>query len=141
MFDRVIINRKEGDTVVKEVTKTVIEKRAPTDESLSLLHEMYSKTKESILGAFLVENDLIDFTILFMEDVICPQLKYAILIKVNGHTFIKEFLLPRQRGFHNDILKHDRELMKSIIEQVSILVAETIMRSTDLSQIGLIGKY
>ncbi len=142
MFDRIVIHRT-SPVQVREVTKTVIEKKAPTDESMRLVDEIYEKTKAKIFASYLVRTDLIKFSLIFIENMMNPSFNYVVLIEVNGTVFQREFEIPRQfqRKFTSNQLELDRELLTVILEKVSQIIAFELLKQIDLSTVGLSQDY
>ena len=63
---------------------TIIEKRAPTDESVRLLYDMENAAREKIKDSIRLENSIIDCVIHVVDDMTSFGKKYGAVFKING---------------------------------------------------------
>lgn len=103
------------------INKTVHEHRAPTDDSVKLLREMESASKESIIGSVLVEdNTLNGLVVIFnMEPAIFARVAY-IRFTFNGkeHVVKKELDHKFEWGRPEDKTEAVRMLFDAVMEQL-----------------------
>lgn len=116
------------ETVNTPYEKTVIEKRAPTDDSIRLFGEIQDKAYKSILGTINVQNNLLNVTaILYLNpltrDAIC---EYRLLLnnkEINGKLTIEDPYLKR------DSYEYKMTIFKTIVEDASKDIAVEIIKS------------
>jgi len=72
MFDRVTVQNR-----TEYVTKEVIEKRAPTDESVKLLREMEAAAQAEVIKALKIEGNGFTAHVDLLKDVAQPYLLIA----------------------------------------------------------------
>lgn len=80
-----------SDTYLNRSTPTssyhsVVEKRAPTDESVRLLKEFEQVAKDKVINSQHLDNNLITATLWQMQDPLSWKDNYKILVKINGKT-------------------------------------------------------
>jgi len=116
MFDR--ITKNEITEVTREVTKNVsiVEKRAPTDESVRLLQEMQEKAKESILGHWVLEDNVFKAEWFRMADPHGLDEILSIRYFLNGiERKIKVRLCLYSGMNHNELLRITTEKVRMAI--------------------------
>jgi 5-enolpyruvylshikimate-3-phosphate synthase len=87
MFDRQALVFVDAGSRTQHTTstKTVIEKRAPTDESVRLLREMEAAVEKKFLSQFKVEqNTGFSARVVIASDPMNFQLVYHLLFALNG---------------------------------------------------------
>lgn len=114
MFDRYVLGRYSVEYV--PYTKTVIEKRAPTDDSIRLYEEIKEKAYNSILDSCTIETNTLHSKCLVYRDVYSFSTKLKYSFNLNGKEYantisIKEDLVGDRREYLNIIYK---ELTKLI---------------------------
>lgn len=104
-------------------TKTVVEKKAPTDESIRLYGEMLDKARDSIVDSFQLDGNIVKCTCVAFED----------MEKWNGkHTMSYKIIINEReiRGeFHLGIedMHEDRKPEKALLERISKHISNAIL--------------
>lgn len=62
----------------------VIEKRAPTDESVRLLKEMEQKARDKIIASIELDSNLVKGRVYVMKDYLSGKNNFAVLMDING---------------------------------------------------------
>jgi ferredoxin-fold anticodon binding domain-containing protein len=78
---------------------TVIEKRAPTDQSVALLMEMEEAARKKVIETIVVADTSFECKIHKMYDGLSDQDKYAIHYKMNGLQRNVTVNIDRYKGF------------------------------------------
>lgn len=81
MFDSVHESYQVGPS---SIAVSVIERRAPTDESVRLLKEFEDKAREKVVESMRLTNNTIESVIHRHDDPINMQTHFCIFYKVNG---------------------------------------------------------
>lgn len=114
MFDRdnrVYVTNKNPETI------NIVEKRAPTDESIKILKEMQKEVAESIIERFPFMVFDVRGELIVLREFAIPRKRYVARIKLNGHfinveMFIDDFAeIKKQQIFE--------QLFKTIAERIS----------------------
>src|ERR1700680_185141 len=84
-----IVPMYRGPSHVTE-TRTVIEKRAPTDDSVRLLREMEAKAEARILESVRVADTVFECVVHSYRDVVNDKMVYRAVVKLNGRTVTAE---------------------------------------------------
>lgn len=116
------------ETVNIPYEKTVIEKRAPTDDSIRLFGEIQDKAYKSILGTINVQNNLLNVAAIlyidpFTRNAIC---EYRLLLnnkEINGKLTIEEPYLKLYS------YEYKMTIFKAIVEDASKDIAVEIIKS------------
>lgn len=66
------------------VSMDVIEKRAPTDESVRLLKEMEQKARDKVIASIELDSNLVKGRVYVMKDYLSGKNKFAVLMDING---------------------------------------------------------
>lgn len=66
------------------VSMDVIEKRAPTDESVRLLKEMEQKARDKIIASIELDSNLVKGRVYVMKDYLSGKNNFAVLMDING---------------------------------------------------------
>lgn len=74
------------------VNISVVEKRAPTDESIKILHEMETAVKKDIIKAISLVDNTFNGVIHHMSDVLTGQTRIAFIFSINGKRCTTNFL-------------------------------------------------
>ena len=104
--------------------KTIIHKRAPTDESIELYEEMKEKAYNSILDSIKVDGNILNFSAIVYKDpnsfhTIC---KYKVVL--NGYNIIGEIKVD-ETEFR---LLRKEEIQKKIFEDVSKYITFELLK-------------
>lgn len=76
------------------VNKTVVEQRAPTDESVCLLNEMTQKARENLVAGFATSNNTLQATWALFEEVQTAERVYLCKAILNGNEKILTIKIP-----------------------------------------------
>lgn len=91
MFDTYEI--RQGGSQHHSHTHTIIEKRAPTDESVRLLREMEEKARQQVLSAIRLENCPIDGVVLVHHDQYhSGNREFLLCCRINGKPLEVRYL-------------------------------------------------
>lgn len=66
------------------VSVDVIEKRAPTDESVRLLKEMEQKARDKVIASIELDSNLVKGRVYVMKDYMSGKNNFAVLMDING---------------------------------------------------------
>lgn len=120
MFDRYVIEQRHTEYVPYE--KTVIEKRAPTDESIRLYEEMKEKAYSSILGSIELRDNVLNANCIMYEEVFSRDKVCKYRLTLNGREITGEI-----RTSTLDF--SDRQsLMQKIVDDASRHIAIEILK-------------
>lgn len=116
MFDFKI----EGPRVIRQET-TIVEKRAPTDESLKLLKEFQDKALEGLLQSVLIQDNVVNGVAVEMQfNGFIPEHVAIARFKINGTPITIK--TPTDRTKFTD----KRDLVKYFVEELAGKIAEEI---------------
>lgn len=136
--DRLVFVPGSGSqTNVHHHNTTVSEHRAPTDESIRILDEMYQKTIDRIIQRVNVRSQLVDIEAVFFEqDPPSSMYLCATKFSINEKRFGVRFEISRQdfnRMIHqansnNEMpqLEFIRRIYKAFSEEIAILICNEI---------------
>ena len=127
MFDKIEISNKSKEYVPYEKTVTVIENRAPTDLSISLLNDFQEKALENLIKTIKVSNNTIDGVVfLFKIDGTRFQRKFVFIFKLNGVEYKIEdnYDIDNTINFSNtlDIDNMANKIVSYISNRIAILL-------------------
>ncbi|WP_343735322.1 hypothetical protein [Acidovorax sp.] len=94
MFDTYVL--RHGGS--QHHTHTIIENRAPTDESLRLLKEMEKAAQDKMLGSIRLDNCPIDCVIHAHQDCMGLDLQFIVRLKINSQVIEIKHIHRRQHG-------------------------------------------
>jgi hypothetical protein len=115
MFDTYKIDRSH--TTYSPSKIDVVEKKAPTDESIRLLKEMQEKAFDNVVSCFqLSNNELNDITCWIYPDQYSFEERARIRFKLNGEVIDFTFKLPCKYIDASGVIPYIRE---KIVEQIS----------------------
>ena len=112
--DKVIINKhyNTNDT-------TVIQKRAPTDESVKLLKEFEEKAESKFCERIDIKTNLLDYTILeYAECLDHWGSKFRYFVKINDKDYQGDIQLDRYEIMKQPMLLF-QEIQKDLAEKIS----------------------
>ena len=98
--------------------KTVIEKRAPTDDSIRLFNEMKEKAYDSILDTIVIKNNTLNLSGVIYQDhkSYSTNCKYKVILnkqEITGEIFVSKAKIHNKkelcRAISKDISKHITE--------------------------------
>lgn len=123
MFDRTVV--LAGRTVTERVPyeKTVVEKRAPTDDSIRLYDEIKEKAYNSILGTIEIRDNSLNVVAILYEDFLAYHKVCKYRLKLNGKEITGEI-----RSSEVDL--QDRQaLLQEIVDKASRHIAVEILKT------------
>jgi hypothetical protein len=124
MFDKYFIPQSDGNT-----TKKVIEKRAPTDESIRLLKEFEEKSLNKIIDTIHVENNIISGTAFFVNDDFLTNSKYVYAkFTLNGRKYVTNKKISI-REYTSINISMEEYLFDFLIESISKEIARNFLES------------
>lgn len=82
MFDNVYESYQVGP---RSVGVSVVENRAPTDESVRLLKEMEAKAREQVVESMRLTNNTVEAVIHRYDDYMTTRTKFCIHYSINGN--------------------------------------------------------
>jgi len=119
LFDKTTINRHYHDT-------SIIEKRAPTDESVRLLKEMEEKAESKFLSRIELHNNYMDISVCeLVRNYADLDRKFYYGLKLNGESIggiveITELMF----------LKHgEMGVFKKVYEEVAKVISHLLIKS------------
>lgn len=134
--------------------KTVIEKRAPTDDSIRLAGEYTEKTQKQFMSAFKLEPNELGEGINANVFAFCdervgyatahPSIKYFTKFKLNGKTFEFDFEMDPFEVMELrriDSIEADKKIFQKVYKTISDTIALELIRSTGTKSIGLKEDY
>lgn len=118
MFNRINVTNSKTEYIPYE--KTIIEKRAPTDESVRLLLELQKEAKLNTLHNQNIYNEFkCEFSII--EDVYSYKKELVYKFFINGVEYKDIVILDE-----NDIDKGKERLLHIIVEKISIKMFKSL---------------
>ena len=126
MFDKVVLNGQSG-THHHQHNTSVIEKRAPTDESVKLLQEMQQKAFDSVFLQYRVDTNVVNGMVSYILNDF--EIPFATIIlwhfNLNGEQYeIKEEFKEIEAK-----MKGKEFAMRSLFEKVANKLAEQMMQN------------
>ena len=118
MFDRYNITPRPQEI---SMHMRVVEKRAPTDESVRLLKEMETAAQERVIESVKVGNATFECVIHRMDDMLSFDTVYLAIISVNGRK-----LRVEHRVRHDERLDQHQHLDQMIDKVARRLAAEVV---------------
>lgn len=119
MFDRIIVSRPKTEYVPYE--KTIVEKKAPTEESIRLLNEMQTEARKNIVKSITVEDNTFKYHISLFANTLTLGHTAIFKYSVNGTEYVKELPIP-------DSVGSSRALAGFVFDAVREELLETIGR-------------
>ena len=108
------------------VTRNVIEKRAPTDESVALLREMEQAAEARLIASIRLSNTPIDCVVRVERSAMSDEFIAHAITKVNGQTIEAEARVPTRE---EDKLKIVRDLIDRLGQEIAkMLIAKAVQQ-------------
>ena len=118
MFDSISFT---APTRTEYVTRTVHEHRAPTDESVKLLHEMEQKAQDKIEKTVRLESNSLKAVLHQMMDPLNLDSVYVIQLDLNGNR--------HRCVIRIDSLKNKEERIKYIVQELANQITCEVLKS------------
>ena len=125
MFDKYIVPTK-----TEFVTKDVHIHRAPTDESVKLLHEMEQKAQDKIEKTVRLESNTLNAVLHQMTDPLNLDSVYVIQLDLNGNR--------HRCVIRIDSLKNKEERIKYIVQELSNQIACEVLKGVSDELVGVL---
>lgn len=148
LFSSVYHTHSHTETAVP-YEKTVIEKRAPTDDSIRLAGEYLEKAKRQVMSVFKLEPNSLEPGVhgnvfLFSENFLDGSLQYIVEFNLNGNPLKFDFKLDhfevRNLRLLNTV-EADRKIFEKVYDTIAKKIALELIRSTGTKAIGLKEDY
>lgn len=94
----------------------VVERRAPTDESVRLLREMESAARDEVAGGVRVDGTDLNCVIHVARDALSFDLKFRAILSVNGRRIVVDTAGP----FDEPMAKHADRLIEAVSRKLAI---------------------
>ncbi|MGD9161254.1 MAG: hypothetical protein PVG39_22770, partial [Desulfobacteraceae bacterium] len=123
MFDKILVQRSSREYVPYE--KTVIEKRAPTDDSIRLYKEMEDKVRKSVIDSIVIDDEGTGLKIaaVLYEDFTNETSVCDWRINFNNGIIYDRFRVPMDWKFGS---KHD--LLNKVYDELGKQIAAGLMK-------------
>lgn len=125
MFDRTII--QQGRTEYVPYEKTVIEKRAPTDDSIRIYEEVKEKAFKSIIDTIEVNDNSFNVKVITYDDQLSMSRVCKFVFTINGHEISGEVRDDRRLEYDKEAFIH--KVIEESSNQLSIKLAEMILKN------------
>lgn len=112
-----------------KVDVDVVEKRAPTDESVRLLMEMQRKAEENRLSAILTQSTDMQVLVELHEEFLTMGLRAVAAAKLNGRVIRSATLIRREEAIDITVKRIAEDLGKAIAEA---FIEQVFRQSSDL---------
>lgn len=122
MFDRTILFPAQERT--SYVTKTVIEQRAPTDQSVALLREMEAAARAKLLESVKVSDTKFECVVHTLRDFASGDVIRKAVFSLNG-----EKLEAESRTNEMDVSKGWKEALQDLRNEIAQVIATKILAS------------
>lgn len=122
MFDS--YNRIGGSYIPYPYEKTIIEKKAPTDDSIRLYEEIKEKAYKSIIDTIKIDDNILKVNAIVYQDALSYNriCKYRLLL--NNNEIEGEIVIDNV-----EFISYDRiQIMKRIYEEVSKSISYEIIK-------------
>jgi len=113
------------ETINTPYEKTVIEHKAPTDDSVRLYEEIKNKAYKSILGTIEVHDNLLNVTGIVYRELASYKIKCMYVVTLNGKEIKGEVILKEFYSRNEDRFK----VFEAIVEDVSRYIAVELLKS------------
>jgi hypothetical protein len=120
MFNTTIIKSSETKYVPYE--KTVIEKRAPTDQSVAILYEMQEKCQKAILDSVEIKDNGLEGVAVIRKNPLKLKFEIAYRFTLNGIEYTGS-VETNCISFS----KNDNEALRSLFKAMAIDISEKIV--------------
>ncbi len=111
-----IHNHRSSGGGYAKIDATIVEKKAPTDESIRLLNEMQDKVVQNLIAKVEVRDNLLDGTVHAFNNLHTTMQYMVTLIfkfKINGKEFVIEKKIKEDELFENGKDIHSIEMVMS----------------------------
>ncbi len=124
MFDRIVLARTSREYVPYE--KTVVEKRAPTDDSVRLYEEIKDKAYESILESIRINDNSLNTAVIVYEEPALFGKTCMYRLTLNGKELSGKIdMIDFMQYRHEDIL---RKIIQHLAEKIAIDLGSMLIK-------------
>jgi hypothetical protein len=116
MFDRTFIQPTRTET--RYVTREVVEKRAPTDESVKLLREMEQAAEAKRIAGMQMPGNLFHGVVEVFVDHVSASLIASTIFDINGHRIKAHVRVDRDSDASAMLIKLRDETAKIIANEI-----------------------
>ena len=113
-------------TKVEQVTKTVIEKRAPTDDSIHIYEEIKEKAYNSILGTLEVNNNILNVKAIYYQDMYSFSCFCEYICFLNGNEIKGKIKINNSLVLNKDKYAIYEEIVKEVSSNIAIDILQLI---------------
>lgn len=105
--------------------KTIVEHKAPTDDSIRLLNELREKTLQNIIDSIYVNNNVINFVGFILQDGMLldgTDRIYAIFkIMINNMPYSDKFIIQKQN------INNKSDFIRIIVSEISKVITKIMI--------------
>lgn len=116
--------------------KTIIEKKAPTDDSIRLYDEIKEKAYNSILKTIRIEDNTISISAILFDDFLTFDKIWKYRFILNGKEYFGQ-----ERFSEMEFLKNEEEILRRIIQKVSNQITIEIFGKINQEYIKIRNNY
>lgn len=129
MFDTTII--EQGSTECVPYEKTVIEKKAPTDESIRLFNEMREKAILETVAVYEVKNTGFDAVISVMQSSVNFTKIITLKVVVNGKEYVKSlpFDAIKQKALGDRVVDYIIDVYRQLVKEIVVDITKGMVIS------------
>lgn len=124
MFDKIVVRPVQTEYVPYE--KTIIEKRAPTDDSIRIFDEMKQKAFGAVVESILVNDNTINFAAGIFDDPQGYRKIFMYRLVVNGKLIEGDIKLEQSRIYSQ------QELIEAVFKALAESIAVDLMKVSGL---------
>lgn len=106
----------------------IVEKRAPTDESVKLLREMEEKITANIISMSKIEDNIFNIKWYILSDQYSWEDTCKCIFTLNGKEYDFKFLLPSKYTDTSQIIPKIREM---ILEKLTNVLGQDLLRNCE----------
>ena len=120
MFNTTII--KSSETRLVPYEKTVIEKRAPTDQSVAILYEMQEKCQKAILDSVEIKDNGLEGVAVIRKSPLKLKFEIAYRFTLNGRNYTGSV-----ETNCTSFSQNDNEALRCLFKAMAIDISEKIV--------------
>ena len=121
--------------ITREVTKTVHEHRAPTDESIKIYKEMVDKAEKSILDVFVISDNILNGSIAVLRNAETMGIDVIYRFILNGNR-----LEGSIKTEYREMIRSREEVIRVVYEKLSKKIAAHLFDTLDTESIRSFGE-
>ncbi len=125
MFNTTIIKSSETQYVPVPYEKTVIEKRAPTDQSVAILYEMQEKCQNAILDSVEIKDNGLEGIAVIRKNPLKLKFEIAYRFTLNGIGYTGS--VETNCTSFTQFKQSDNEALRCLFKAMAIDISEKIV--------------